>query len=395
MKAAPMIQKPSFPLMKQGDIQSIYHLQMPRWLFTDERYMPLSLEAKVAYTFLLNRFQLSRLNGWVNDDGEVFIIYTRRSLAAEMQVSYRKVIESMKELSGAGLIWERRCGRGDANQIYLARVDQPSPGKGCAPFVEPDHEAAGGTPQVDAGSDRPAGPEHAEKGEDRSAAGSEQEDSAEDSPLIRSAGSELLDLPAPSDGAALPRQEVQDRDFMKCGAETSRDTPPESLEVRKPHPNYTDWNLTDRSHTEVSPSVSRSACGTPYGTDRQAMEERRQLAEILEQCELWIFDPETAKVLENAVERLFYSESFRIGKAVLPQANVRSRLWDLDGVILQTAVGKLHSNQCNVKNSTAYTMAVIFNAICESQSDLMVDPYLNSLRDGPGSGDRGGGSGCF
>ena len=56
MKAAPMIQKPSFPLMKQGDIQSIYHLQMPRWLFTDERYMPLSLEAKVAYTFLLNRF---------------------------------------------------------------------------------------------------------------------------------------------------------------------------------------------------------------------------------------------------------------------------------------------------------------------------------------------------
>ena len=62
MKAAPMIQKPSFPLMKQGDIQSIYHLQMPRWLFTDERYMPLSLEAKVAYTFLLNRFQLSRLN---------------------------------------------------------------------------------------------------------------------------------------------------------------------------------------------------------------------------------------------------------------------------------------------------------------------------------------------
>ena len=238
MKAAPMIQKPSFPLMKQGDIQSIYHLQMPRWLFTDERYMPLSLEAKVAYTFLLNRFQLSRLNGWVNDDGEVFIIYTRRSLAAEMQVSYRKVIESMKELSGAGLIWERRCGRGDANQIYLARVDQPSPGKGCAPFVEPDHEAAGGTPQVDAGSDRPAGPEHAEKGEDRSAAGSEQEDSAEDSPLIRSAGSELLDLPAPSDGAALPRQEVQDRDFMKCGAETSRDAPLESLEVRKPHPNY-------------------------------------------------------------------------------------------------------------------------------------------------------------
>ena len=44
MKAAPMTQKPSFPLMKQGDIQNIYHLQMPRWLFTDPRYMGLALE---------------------------------------------------------------------------------------------------------------------------------------------------------------------------------------------------------------------------------------------------------------------------------------------------------------------------------------------------------------
>lgn len=121
MKAAPITKKPSFPLMKQGDIQNIYHLQMPRWLFTDPRYMSLSLEAKVAYTFLLNRFQLSRLNGWINDDGEVFIIYTRRSLAGEMQVSYHKIIESMKELSSAGLIWERRCGRGDANQISTLR----------------------------------------------------------------------------------------------------------------------------------------------------------------------------------------------------------------------------------------------------------------------------------
>lgn len=142
MKAAPITKKPSFPLMKQGDIQNIYHLQMPRWLFTDPRYIGLSLEAKVTYTFLLNRFQLSRLNGWLNDDGEVFIIYTRRSLSSEMQVSYHKIIEAMKELSSAGLIWERRCGRGDANQIYLALVEHRETAGGSAPFVPPEHEAA-------------------------------------------------------------------------------------------------------------------------------------------------------------------------------------------------------------------------------------------------------------
>ena len=147
MKAAPMTARPSFPLMKQGDIQNMYHLQMPRWLFTDPRYMGLALETKVAYTFLLNRFQLSRLNGWVNEDGAVFIIYTRRSLAEETQVSYRKIIEAMKELSAAGLIWEKRCGRGDANQIYLALVDHGQPKGGSAPFVDPEHEAAGGDPE--------------------------------------------------------------------------------------------------------------------------------------------------------------------------------------------------------------------------------------------------------
>ena len=41
---------------------------------------------------------------------------------------------------------------------------------------------------------------------------------------------------------------------------------------------------------------------------------------ILDACELSYFEPETARVFENAIERLFYSDSFRIGKAVLPQA---------------------------------------------------------------------------
>jgi len=59
--------------MKQSDVVSFFHLQMPRWLFCDPKYNHLSLEAKVAYTFLLNRFELSKMNGWVNCEGEVFI----------------------------------------------------------------------------------------------------------------------------------------------------------------------------------------------------------------------------------------------------------------------------------------------------------------------------------
>ena len=38
MKAATMKERPSFPLMRQTDVQTIYHMQMPRWLFSDPRY---------------------------------------------------------------------------------------------------------------------------------------------------------------------------------------------------------------------------------------------------------------------------------------------------------------------------------------------------------------------
>ena len=56
------------------------------------------------------------------------------------------------------------------------------------------------------------------------------------------------------------------------------------------------------------------------------------------------------------------------------------RALGLDGMILREAESKLRANQeRNVKNSTAYTMAVLFNCIAESESDLMIDPYLNTI----------------
>jgi len=119
MKAAKLTEHPSFRLMRQTDVQNVWHMQMPRWLFSDPRYADMSLDAKVAYTFLLNRFQLSRRNGWVNDAGEVFVIFPRKALAKELRICEQRVTAAFRKLAELQLIWEKRCGRGDANQIYL------------------------------------------------------------------------------------------------------------------------------------------------------------------------------------------------------------------------------------------------------------------------------------
>ena len=89
MKAAKLTEHPNFRLMRQTDVQNVWHMQMPRWLFSDPRYADMSLDAKVTYTFLLNRFQLSRRNGWVNDAGEVFVIFPRKALAKELRICER------------------------------------------------------------------------------------------------------------------------------------------------------------------------------------------------------------------------------------------------------------------------------------------------------------------
>lgn len=144
MKAAKLTEHPSFRLMRQTDVQNVWHMQMPRWLFSDPRYADMSLDAKVTYTFLLNRFQLSRRNGWVNDAGEVFVIFPRKALAKELRICEQRVTAAFRKLAELQLIWEKRCGRGDANQIYLASVTPiDDPGYECAPFCSESYESCG------------------------------------------------------------------------------------------------------------------------------------------------------------------------------------------------------------------------------------------------------------
>ena len=145
-------QKPE--LLKQNDIVSFYHIQMPHWLFADSRYNTISLAAKVAYSLLLNRYQLSKLHGWVNESGEVYIIYPRDELASTLQVGAHKAISIFKELADTGLVWEVRRGNNKANHIYLARValsDKDAADYDNAPFLQhlADNDDDGGDDNSD------------------------------------------------------------------------------------------------------------------------------------------------------------------------------------------------------------------------------------------------------
>lgn len=342
MKAAPMVERPDFPLLTLSEVQSFHHMQMPRWLFFDSRYSDMSLEAKVAYTFIFNRYQLSRLHGWVNDQGEVFIIYPRQALAREMQISYRKCIDCFKELVAHQLIWERRCGQGSPNQIYLARLmDTPArTDYESAPFVTPEGEAA----QL------------------RSAEHALQE--------------EEPDTPTPCGG----KEDVSGVQAQTCRHDTSSHAPRSGQEVPGAHPSQKEKIKTDGSATDVSQSFGPAADGEEEG-----------LQAILDGCELWVLPEEAQRPISDAVERLYFSDNYRVGPTLLPQSRIRAKLRRLDCVMVQSIYGKLITNTRPVKNSTAYIMAVVLNTISETEGDLLVDPYINSFRDTPGMDAGAGG----
>lgn len=305
--AAKRRERPSMKLMTMEDGGAASYMQMPRWLFSGERYAPLSLDAKVVYTFLLDRFQLSRRNGWVNERGEVYLLFPRRALAEALGVGEKRVTAAFRELAAAGLIWEVRQGRGRANRVYLAALP----------------------------------------------------------------------------GLFLPGQEPPEPPSQGRRKGGSRTAVPAAPEPPNPPPSQREKSYPDSIHPDVSHSGPDRRADSPERAARRAREagEERELEEILDRCELDCFDEGEARVYANAIERLYYSSRFRLGDAVLPQSRVRARLRRMDGMALRRTGEKLRANLDRpVKNSTAYVMAALLNAVTELESDELVDPDLNRLR---------------
>ena len=85
-----------------------------------KRYDSLMLESKVAYSFLLDMVSLSIENGWVNDEGNVFVKIKRKELMKKLGIKgTQKMVKIMEELKSFGLIVEEKVGFGRCNKIFL------------------------------------------------------------------------------------------------------------------------------------------------------------------------------------------------------------------------------------------------------------------------------------
>jgi len=96
--------------------------QLPKFLF-EGIYKRLSSDARILYSLLKDRHELSIRKRWVNSKGEVYIIYTREDLADVLGCSQPTLRKAIKALKDFKLIEEERPGLGAANRIYVLQVE--------------------------------------------------------------------------------------------------------------------------------------------------------------------------------------------------------------------------------------------------------------------------------
>lgn len=112
-------------LYKINEVRAIQHYQVPKVLFKHPFYENLTNDTRLAYSILLDRLELSRQNNWVNENDEVFIIYTRDEMAKELNIGSKTTITKVfKQLKDFELIREERIGLNKPNRIYVAHLKQ-------------------------------------------------------------------------------------------------------------------------------------------------------------------------------------------------------------------------------------------------------------------------------
>lgn len=111
---------------EQSNQFSFYRI--PKILFTDEAFKSISSEAKILYGILLDRMSLSQKNGWTDDYGRVYIVFTVEEIMSSLGCQNQKAIsvldlaEAVKEESKEKIAKSER-------PSLLAKLQRPLPEK--------------------------------------------------------------------------------------------------------------------------------------------------------------------------------------------------------------------------------------------------------------------------
>lgn len=84
----------------------------------------MTLNAAVAFSFLKDCFKYSIKNNWIDENGDIYFIFTNQELGETLKVkSKQTVVKIKKELEAYGLLEQKRMGVNRPNRLYLLQPE--------------------------------------------------------------------------------------------------------------------------------------------------------------------------------------------------------------------------------------------------------------------------------
>jgi len=107
-------------MFKINEADRFKFVRVPKVLF-EARYKNLSTDAKILYSLLFERMELSRKNGWHDDDGSVYIYFTLEEVCEVLGCGHDKATKMFCELESYALLRRKKQGFGKPAKLYVLK----------------------------------------------------------------------------------------------------------------------------------------------------------------------------------------------------------------------------------------------------------------------------------
>lgn len=328
-------------------------LRLPMALFANPKYNAMSLEAKLVYALLLDRLSLSQKNGWVNEENEVYLIYTREEIAKLLNITYKKAIGAFKELVDNKLLYEQRQGRGYANLLFVLKPEltEEDAAEFCEEFYESESENTEKEPE------NPCGTQMCQNGISRT--------------------------------AKMAYQELPNRHIKTCQNGTSRTAETAHLDMPKSHTSHINNINNNITQNDSSQSVSQqdktssSEKNVIVSAQLDGQTDFTQTLKILDNdlasfeaflidCEFEFVPASAQPLFREALEKMYFSRELKIGGVTCAQQKVRERLKMLDAEMLQNIhIRFLSANKQDkpIVKPLDYLISMLYNNSIEEEME--------------------------
>lgn len=105
--------------MSKMEYMPVECLQVPKVLFQMAKYKNLSNTAKILYSLFLDRLKFAVQNGWVDGEGDLFVIYTKSEMKKDLNTTRYGVDQAVQELVEIGNLVRIIPNNGKANHFYI------------------------------------------------------------------------------------------------------------------------------------------------------------------------------------------------------------------------------------------------------------------------------------